>query len=980
MTVPGFRRAVFARPLVVLLVTFLFQPALLRANDVTPPVAPPPRPPILGFVDTHLHQFSNLGFGGLEVFGSPMDPTLDASSPISSARARALPDSDFIYVPLSDAPDYRAIGGDPIGYDTVACPSGSGTCAKITVHGSGGSSDLLNQLIPHGSSGHGVMGYPDMNGWPAFDVHTAQQAYWEWLQRAHDNGLKLMVMLAVNNALLCQLAVHRASFGCGDDGAVNRQIQGAKDLEDYIDARAGGAGQGFYRIVYSADEARTAIQAGKLAVVLGTEVDTAWGCKPDAIFCTDGFITAQVEAYHAAGIRVVYPVHLIDNKFGGSAVYNGLFELNNFLINATWYDMDGCDAPVEWRSDIREVISDAKDGVSVAIGLLFALGPAAILGALPVLDAAATVMLASLPIFATMLPVLAPLFGDVAALLLIPGLGGAILAIVAGVLIMQAPGEVGSATQGNCNMRGLTADGTTLINALMDHQMIIDIDHTDAVMFDDIMDIAEARHYPGIVTGHTGLNGSSLTRAELGGAFKASDSSRSEAAKTDAQVHRVIDAGGFVAIGLNQGGRKNTRDFSSSDLVAFDCGRSSQAFAQVYLYATRQLNMTAVGIGSDINGFAGSIAPRFGSKACSGDMAGGYDPNSSSGRLDYATATNYLGAPLSQYSFGNRTWDFNVHGFAHVGMYPDFLADLKAIGLSDEELAPLLGGVEGYVRMWERVDDNEAPTVRCGTVGEDWHAADVTVPCLSFDFGWGLANPTDANFSLSTTVPDGTETGNAFTGTHAPICDDEPNCTGVIPAIGGINVDKKDPTVIVTTPEAGTPTYILNAVVPADYGCTDGGSGVASCSAPVLSTFPIDTTSVGTFAFTVTGIDNVGHTVVVPHPYNISFAICAQYDQTAAHRAGATVPIKIRLCDASGANVSAESIVVTATGVIQLSTSAPGPLNDSGNANPDNAFRFVSSGEYLFNLKTTGLATGTYALTFTATGDPNPHQVQFQIR
>lgn len=68
------------------------------------------------------------------------------------------------------------------------------------------------------------------------------------------------------------------------------------------------------------------------------------------------------------------------------------------------------------------------------------------------------------------------------------------------------------------------------------------------------------------------------------------------------------------------------------------------------------------------------------------------------------------------------------------------------------------------------------------------------------------------------------------------------------------------------------------------------------------------------------------------------------------------------------------------TGVIQLSTSAPGPLNDSGNANPDNAFRFVSSGEYLFNLKTTGLATGTYALTFTATGDPNPHQVQFQIR
>ena len=63
----------------------------------------------------------------------------------------------------------------------------------------------------------------------------------------------------------------------------------------------------------------------------------------------------------------------------------------------------------------------------------------------------------------------------------------------------------------------------------------------------------------------------------------------------------------------------------------------------------------------------------------------------------------------------------------------------------------------------------------------------------------------------------------------------------------------------------------------------------------------------------------------------------------------------------------------------QLSTSAPGPLEDAGNANPDNEFRFVSD-SYIFNLKTTGLATGTYALTFMATGDPIPHKVQFQVR
>ena len=979
MSVRRFRRASFAGPLATILVAVFFRTALVSANDVTPPIAPPPRPAIVGFVDTHLHQFANLGFGGLEVFGSPMDPTLDVNASDDTAAARALPDSDFIYVPLSDAPDYLAIGGAPIGYATVPCPSGGGTCAKITVHGAGGSADLLNQLIPHGSSGHGVMGFPDMNGWPAFDVHTAQQAYWEWLKRAHDNGLKLMVMLAVNNSLLCELSVHRASFGCTDDSAVNRQIQGAKDLEDYIDARAGGPGQGFYRIVYNSEEARTAIAAGKLAVVLGTEVDTMWGCTPGQLVCTDGYIATQVANYYNAGIRVVYPIHLIDNKFGGTAVYNGLFEINNYLVNGDWYDMAGCDSPIEWRSDIRDVISDAQIGVGIAIGALFLFGPAAILGALPALDLAAAAMLVALPIFAQMLPVLGPVFGDIAALLAIPGLGSAVLAVTAGVFILAAPGRVGSDTQGNCNQRGLTAEGETLINALMDHKMIIDVDHTDGLMFDDILDIAEARKYPGIVTGHTGLISTGLTRAELGSAFKASDSSRSEAGKTDAQVQRVIGAGGFVALGLNQGGLNSKRDFSSSDSVAFNCGRSSQAFAQAYLYATKTLNLSAVGFGSDINGFAGSIAPRFGSKACSGDMAGGYDPDSSTGRLDYATATNYLGAPLSQYSFGSRTWDFNVHGFAHVGMYPDLLADLKVIGLSDDELAPLFGGVEGYVRMWEKVDDVEPPTVRCGTVGEDWHADDVTVPCLAFDFGWGLQHSADANFTLSTNLPVGMETGNAATGTHDPICDLFPYCTGTIGPITGINVDKKAPVITVTTPAAGVPTFTLNEVVAANYGCTDGGSGVDFCDGPVPPAGNVDTDTVGTFDFIVNAADNVANASSLDHPYNVSFAICPTYDQTASHRAGSTVPIRFKLCDANGVNVSLESIVVTATGTVLLSTSAPGPLADAGNANPDNEFRFAGN-EYIFNLKTTGLSTGTWAITFTATGDPNPHQVLFQIR
>jgi microsomal dipeptidase-like Zn-dependent dipeptidase len=979
MSLRHFRRYSLVRILSVILVSLLMRPNLVRANDVIPPVPPPPRPAIIGFADTHLHQFANLGFGGLEVFGSPMDPTLDPAAPLAAARARALPDSDFIYVPLAEAPNYLAIGGAPAPFVPEPCPDGSGVCAKIMLHGPGGSADLLNSLVPNGSTGHGVLGYPDMDGWPAFDVHTAQQAYWEWLQRAHNHGLKLIVMLAVNNSVLCELGPRYAPYGCGDDGAVSRQIQGAKDLEAYIDARSGGPGQGFYRIVYSSDEARAAIQAGKMAVVLGTEVDTQWGCTTGSGGCTDAYIQARVQEYFDDGIRVVYPVHLLDNKFGGTAVYNGLFEINNLIVNGEWYDIGACGSPIEWRSDIRDTIQTAKDVVTGAIIALFATGPLAIAIALPILEAAAATLSVALPVFSMLAPVLGDLLGDdVAFLLGIPGLGGATLAIVAGVLIMSAPGTVGAATDGYCNNRGLTSEGVTLINALMDREMIIDIDHTDLVTFDAIMDIAEARHYPGIVSGHTGLVGAGLTRAEIGGSFDASKSARHEGNKTDAQVQRVINAGGFVALGIAGGHRNALRDFSTSDAIAFNCGRSTEAFAQSYLYATETLGLTAVGFGSDINGFAGYPTPRYGEKACHGDHPAGYDKFSAAGRLAYP-ATDYFDASLPQYSFGSRTWDYNTDGFANVGLFPDFVADLGAVGLSNAALAPLFNGVEAYVRMWEKVNDSEAPEVRCGTVGEDWHADDVTVPCLSFDIGWGLDNAGDANFTLSTNVPEGTETGNASTATHAAICDTDDNCSPIVGPITGINVDKKAPDVTVTTPPSPTTTYLLNEVVNANYGCVDGGSGVDTCTGPVSNATALNTSAVGTFDFNVTGIDNVANTASVNHPYLVSFKICALYDQSRVHRAGSTVPIRLRLCDAANNNVSAQTIVVTATAVTLVSTSTAGPLEDAGASNPDNEFRFAGDA-YVFNLQTTGLTTGTYAVTFTATGDPNPHHVQFQVR
>jgi hypothetical protein len=135
-------------------------------------------------------------------------------------------------------------------------------------------------------------------------------------------------------------------------------------------------------------------------------------------------------------------------------------------------------------------------------------------------------------------------------------------------------------------------------------------------------------------------------------------------------------------------------------------------------------------------------------------------------------------------------------------------------------------------------------------------------------------------------------------------------------------------------------------------------------------------------SLTITG-DFSGGTFTAPSSdtatQSVSFNICVLYDPTKAVKSGATYPIKIQLCDGNGSNVSSAGIVLHAVNIQQVSSSAYGDVITAGNANPDNNFRF-DSGYYILNLKTTGLATGTYKLYFTAGDDPVLHSVEFQVK
>ena len=59
-------------------------------------------------------------------------------------------------------------------------------------------------------------------------------------------------------------------------------------------------------------------------------------------------------------------------------------------------------------------------------------------------------------------------------------------------------------------------------------------------------------------------------------------------------------------------------------------------------------------------------------------------------------------APIRRYKTGNRDWDFNTDGMAHYGLMPDFLQDLRNVGMSAGSLTPLMRSAEDYLKMWEK--------------------------------------------------------------------------------------------------------------------------------------------------------------------------------------------------------------------------------------------------------------------------------------
>jgi len=387
--------------------------------------APPPPPQtgakLRGYVDLHTHPLSNLGFGGKLLYGGVDVGALLPSDPDCNHNVRA-------------ASMQQALGHD------------NSTHGGVDIFHNQCGDEIRKQVI-HGlqTANHGAdppddaHGAPEFKDWPVWNDITHQKMYVDWIRRAYDSGLRVMVALAVNNKTLGDATAGPGDYPTDDKTSADLQIA---ETKSFVSRHPD-----FMEVAYSSADLDRIVRANKLAVVLGIEVDNIGNLQ--AVHpLTNAAITNEVGRLYNEGVRYIFPIHVIDNSFGGTAVYLGTFNMSNYREAGHFWNI-ACSNPGDQIS-----YKYVPDGFDLAI---------------------AAVKATKLHIDILRNPPTPP---------------------------NCAPGT------GHVNSLGLTAQGQFAIKEMMRHGMLIDIDHMSEKSLLQTLQIAESipGKYP-VNSGHSGERG-----------------------------------------------------------------------------------------------------------------------------------------------------------------------------------------------------------------------------------------------------------------------------------------------------------------------------------------------------------------------------------------------------------------------------------------------------------------------------------------
>lgn len=543
-----------------------------RSGD---PVAEPDG--VFGFADLHTHPAAHLAFGGQNgvnsslIFGSP------------TARWEN---------------DWRSC-------------SHSGPHVNTSI--------FTEKLEP---AGHAGTGYPDFRYWPRFNSVTHQQLHVNWLRRAWRGGLRLMVMQAVNNALLGRyFAAPDRRDAANDMVSARAQLTFLRNMIQSSD---------FMEVARDPAAARAIIRRGKLAIVLGLEVDSLGSCHEHKNVLGEQFAGKNVtfnqpcslpdmrrmvdELYDQYDVRHIFPVHLADNDFGGAALYRREFgKFNAWLRGRDFSPVDAAN-PGSSRPPIPFI------GVKLTAGH-------------DVVD-----------------DFIAGLFGNIG---------------------MDNKSWNGGP---HVNGRGLERLGGDVIRYMWDRGMNVDIDHMSELASREVMSNAEARGVA-VAAGHT------MPRELL--FMRDTEAHESKLAaennKSDQQIRRLHALGGVMGLGTGPVDGRASRPFE----VPNRCPGSTTSWLQSYIHTVQLKTGTSpfgasfvgVALGTDMH-LQAQLYPRFGVWACMGRdlgvLATAVDPKRPM-VMDEVDAqehgVTYTTRPFTTYSsrFQRPVGDGTTGGFANCG-------------------------------------------------------------------------------------------------------------------------------------------------------------------------------------------------------------------------------------------------------------------------------------------------------------------------
>jgi len=710
---------------------------------------------VWGWADVHEHMFGNEAYGGAVIWGKPFDP-----DGINKALAWCDYTGDFgTESPL-----------DPLGtwsseaYSIFNLFDGRGH----PVHGSASQLELiplLNRLpqdifgytpnvstddknilgipTPRLHRTHGITGIPESGippvGDPLYRDHdwqhhldgAHQQMYYKWVERAYEGGLRLMIDMPVNNEILCRVSVRREGYSCEDMPTVKRQIEQIKALEVFIDMEDDNERNhsGWYRIAKSPQLARGIIQDGAMAVVIGMEVDTLFGCKSGPLVnkleCNDEeWLRKQIDAYWKLGVRHLFPVHLFDNAFSGAALYGHVFMTASGFSNLEFIDTFDC----------GDTAGNAKQGGAegtepVPSGYTFSSN-----------------MIEWLPL---------------------------------------------SLNEADCNARGLTPAGEKLLQALMNRGMLIDVDHFSHRALEGYEDPLTKEWHRGVFeilkAGKEGDGSKPYPPLSSHSVITPDGNAGSEYGHTETRARRILELGGMVTVNPprrhgesvvepNQPG--TTKQFVEGQQFHDHTGKDTEqkGYKDIVALATavyddkdvewKDLAYLPLALTGDHGAFNNQPGPRFkddgpvrpllhlydiydGDHYPPLDYDEGFD---SFEPLDKSDPDGDKTGKFYRQETGGRTFDFNVDGLAHYGLVPDMLADIRNILDEDRkdnpettDLQPIFHSAEAFLRMWERAyGDQVEPPDDCPRDGPvDTDDDDIANECDSDDDNDGVEDVLD---------------------------------------------------------------------------------------------------------------------------------------------------------------------------------------------------------------------------------------------